>query len=254
MIVVVGAGRSGTSMWMQVLAEAGFTVIGEAFPAGWRAQLGPANPRGFFESNLIHGINFTTNPDPVSGVELSVEGTSGHAVKMFSAGLRRTEISWLGRVLVTVRDWRTFSESVQRFSDLASGAMDEGRGPLQGVDPPGYWLSEYLAILRDARTRRYPIRLVAYEDVLADAEGVVPSVLEWIGVEADESAAVRAVEPLLSTQTVGRVMPRTPHPLSEPLDAFYAALAGRAPLDDRLIRELTEVHRSYLRSGGGRAR
>lgn len=241
-------------MWMQVLAEAGFTVIGEAFPAGWRAQLGPANPRGFFESNLIHGINFTTNPDPVSGVELSVEGTSGHAVKMFSAGLRRTEISWLGRVLVTVRDWRTFSESVQRFSDLASGAMDEGRGPLQGVDPPGYWLSEYLAILRDARTRRYPIRLVAYEDVLADAEGVVPSVLEWIGVEADESAAVRAVEPLLSTQTVGRVMPRTPHPLSEPLDAFYAALAGRAPLDDRLIRELTEVHRSYLRSGGGRAR
>lgn len=254
MIVVVGAGRSGTSMWMQVLAAAGFTVIGEAFPAGWRAQLGSANPRGFFESNLIHGINFTTNPDPVSGVELSVEGTSGHVVKTFSAGLRRTEISWLGRVVVTVREWRTFSDSVQRFSDLASGAVGEGRGPSQGVDPPGYWLSEYLAILRDARTRRYPIRLVAYEDVLADPERVVPPVLEWIGVEADTAAAVRAVEPLLSTPTVGGARPRAPHPLSEPLDDFYAALSGRAPLDDRLIRHLTEVHRSYLQSGVGRQR
>ena len=73
MIVVSGTGRSGTSMWMQVLAQAGLPILGEAFPGGWKELFGDANPRGFFESTLVSGINFTTNPDPVSGVLLDVD-------------------------------------------------------------------------------------------------------------------------------------------------------------------------------------
>ena len=41
MIIVTGTKRSGTSMWMQILAAAGLPVFGEAFPRSWRC--GPSS-------------------------------------------------------------------------------------------------------------------------------------------------------------------------------------------------------------------
>ena len=53
MFIVTGTKRSGTSMWMQILAAAGLEVIGERFPRHWGEHLSAANPDGFYESELI---------------------------------------------------------------------------------------------------------------------------------------------------------------------------------------------------------
>lgn len=239
MIVVSGTGRSGTSMWMQALGAAGFPVIGAAFPPGWRERIGEVNPRGFFESNLINGINFTTNPDPATGARVTVEESRSAVVKVFSPGLRRTDLAWLGRVVVSVRGWRAFSRSVGR---LVTAADPEGRAPPGGSPPEHYWFGEHLAILRDVLQRRYPVRFVAYDDVLADPAGTIGGVLGWIGQDADADAAVRAIEPSLRTRPDDDAVV----PGSEPLDALYDALTGRRALDSALIRRLEEAHRALV--------
>ena len=132
-------------MWMQVLASAGFPVVGEAFPGHWKNLIGSANPRGFFESTLIAGINFTTNPDPHSGIFLDAEESRDLVVKVFLTGLRRTELRYLDRVLVTTREWRSFCasalrlEAMQRPSESESGAAS---GPEAPVEEPAikWWL------------------------------------------------------------------------------------------------------------------
>ncbi|MBA3545934.1 MAG: hypothetical protein H0T76_05600 [Nannocystis sp.] len=106
MIVVTGTKRSGTSMWMHVLVAAGIPYIGERFPAGWGELLRDANPDGFFESELMIGINYRTNPHPLTGAYLAPHQTRDHAVKIFIPGLIRSDVAFLDRCIATVRGWR----------------------------------------------------------------------------------------------------------------------------------------------------
>ena len=87
MIVVSGTGRSGTSMWMNILKSAGVTVVGEEFPRDWADRISAANQEGFYESTLIMGINHTTNPDPTTGAHLTPEISRDMAVKVFIEGV-----------------------------------------------------------------------------------------------------------------------------------------------------------------------
>ena len=103
MIVVTGAKRSGTSMWMQILVAGGYPYIGTAFPANWGEAIRDANPRGFYESKLSAGVYFRTNPDPQSGVYLHAEDSRTHALKIFAPGVVRSDIAFLDRVIVTMR-------------------------------------------------------------------------------------------------------------------------------------------------------
>ena len=91
MVVVTGTKRSGTSLWMRMLIEAGLPSIGEAFPTVWGDSIRDANPHGFFESRLRRGIWFATNPDPRTGAYLHAGPTRLHAVKVFVPGVIRTE-------------------------------------------------------------------------------------------------------------------------------------------------------------------
>ena len=77
MIVVTGCRRSGTSLWMQMLAAAGLPIVGEPFAAELEA-LKDANPQGFFESEHRYGVQ----GDPGE--------LRGQVVKMFVPGVVET--------------------------------------------------------------------------------------------------------------------------------------------------------------------
>ena len=239
MIVVSGTGRSGTSMWLQILSAGGLDVLGERFPRDWESRLAPANPGGFFESTLVEGINFTTNPNPETGARL-VPATSRHlGVKIFNRGVGRTERPFLDRVLVSVRHPLGFLESVQRMV-----AMERESGldvpELSDVDPVRWWLAEHLTLLMDAQRRGYALRLVSYEGVRATPAAHIPPVLAWLGLDEplDAEAAVAAVAP--------RPLPPPPEldlpgARREAVEAVLtAAVEGKGPSAE-LVSQLLEV-------------
>ncbi|MBK7830128.1 hypothetical protein [Nannocystis sp.] len=196
MIIVTGTKRSGTSMWMQILAAAGLPVIGERVPRHWGEQLNAANPDGFYESELVAGIYFRTNPHPVSGVFLFPDQTEQHAVKVFIPGLIRTDLAYIDRVIATVRGWRDFARSRERLRALGrAGEVAEGpnQAPSQSpILPPALeWWAENFALIRDVATRRYPVHMLSYESLLADPERTIREVLGWLGVgDAVKASAV----------------------------------------------------------------
>lgn len=189
-IVVTGCRRSGTSMWMQIFAAAGFPMIGDAFPLDWETVLGPANPRGFFESTLRDGIHFGSNPDPRSGVYLHPEETRRHAVKVFAEGLVRSDLSFLDRVVVTLRPWRQYAASMERLYAVENSA----RGWTLAQRPPRlcgaleWWFSNF-GLIRDVALRRYRIHIQPYAQVLERPREVVTSVLNWATEGSPETAA-----------------------------------------------------------------
>ena len=178
-------------MWMQILAAAGLEVIGEKFPRQWAEHLSAANPDGFYESELVAGIYFRTNPHPVSGVFLFPDQTIHHAVKVFIPGLVRSDIAFLDRVIATMRSWRAFARSRERMRALVrvhgSSEQDDAR-----VLPPGLeWWSENFALIRDIATRRYASHVLSYESLLADPEPTIHAVVQWLGVgDAKRACAV----------------------------------------------------------------
>lgn len=120
--------RSGTSLWMQILVAGGLPFIGEATLEHWGEELRAQNPRGFYESQLVSGVHFGTNPHPETGEFLGPEQTRRHAVKVFIPGLRKCDLAYLDRVIVTLRPWRVVAESLGRMP------VDAGRVAI-GVSP-----------------------------------------------------------------------------------------------------------------------
>ncbi len=204
MILVSGTYRSGTSMCMQILRAAGFPIIGEAFPAGWGDTIRKANPHGFFESQLVSGIFFKTNPHPVSGAFLFPEETQRHVVKVFIPGLIRTDLAFIDHVLVTVRGWRDFARSRKRFRELSvkQGGIDTNTGETNPKVPAREdlelpcileWWADNFSVVRDLAVRRYAAHVVTYEALVEDPAPHIAEILEWLG-EGDLQSAIRAVE------------------------------------------------------------
>lgn len=227
MILVAGTRRSGTSMWMQILRAAGHPVVGEALPRHWES-LSAANPRGFFESSLRLGINFTTEADPIADVRLEPAETRRTAVKVFHSGVPRTERRWIDRMLVTVRDWRGYCRSVLRMEALERASAPASTRAQPRFDPAAEWLLENLLTLQDADERGYPSRFIARDAVLDDPATTVRAALEWLGGEHDAEAAVAAVQPALATREA--VSPAWVAPGdAEIYDSFYTAVREGTP-------------------------
>ncbi|MEZ4380601.1 MAG: hypothetical protein R3A79_04605 [Nannocystaceae bacterium] len=233
MIIVTGTKRSGTSMWMHVLVAAGLPYIGERFPAGWGELLRDANPDGFFESELMIGVNFQTNPHPMTGAYLPPEQTRAHAVKIFIPGLVRTDVAFIDRCVATVRGWRDYVASVRRVG--IDGAV---------LPPALEWWCMNFSLIRDLAIRGYPAHVLSYDSFLRDPERVAADVLAWIG-RGDPAQAARVVRPERAREPI-----REPDAaLADGLDAahlavfdeLYAAIDAGRPLSQRFIDHLNAV-------------
>jgi hypothetical protein len=257
-IVVTGSKRSGTSMWMQVLAAAGFPLIGKAFPGVWGQSLRQANPHGFYESIFRRGVYFATNPDPRTGAFLSPKESREHVVKVFVPGLVRSDLAYLHRVLATVRNWRAYGPSLARLYAMedewyATRPLREGESEAQRAEmaervrtsrgtlpaPVEWWMETY-DLVRDALTRGYAFHVVSYERLLAAPDAEVARVIEWVG-RGDVPAAVAAVER------------RAPSPVPEGLqgltaedaalfDELYTAIHTRGRLNRDLVARMNDAH------------
>ena len=62
MLIVTGTKRSGTSLWMQIMIEAGFPYVVPYGRLGRHHQV--CQPKRIFESPLRKRIFYATNPDP----------------------------------------------------------------------------------------------------------------------------------------------------------------------------------------------
>lgn len=243
MLVVSGTRRSGTSMWMQVLAAAGHPIIGEAFPGEWSASLRAANPHGFYESLLRHGVYWRTNPHPHTGEFVLPEQVRGHVVKVFIPGVIRTDRVYLDRVLVSVRPWREYEASIARLYALedAHRQREHIERPAPVRMPPALeWWDENFALVRDIAVRGYPCHVQAYDGVLADPRGTLARILAWLG-GGDLEAAVAAVRPEARTQRSPTSTSVSPA-VAAVFDEFYAAVVRGDGLDGPLIERMNHVH------------
>ena len=240
MIIVTGTKRSGTSMWMHVLVAAGLPCIGDRFPEGWNELLRAANPDGFFESELVAGINYRTNPHPLSGAYLAPQQTRRHAVKVFIPGLVRTDVAFIDRCIATVRDWRSHVVSTRRMVAL-QGADD----PIS-LPPALAWWSNNYALIRDLAIRGYPVHVVSYDGFLRDPARVAHEVLAWIGC-GDAEAAVRVVRP--EPRAAARDLPPDAD-LAEGIGSHHLAIFDELhdtidreqPLSPSFIEQLNRTH------------
>ncbi len=230
-------------MWMQVLAAAGLPIIGEAFPGDWSETLREANPHGFYECLLRHGVYYRTNPHPVTGEFVLPEQVRGHAVKVFIPGVIRSDRVYLDRVLVTVRPWREYEASILRLYALEDrNRARAGGGEAPARMPPALeWWDENFALIRDIAVRGYACHVQSYDGMLAQPRRVIGAVLEWLGRGGDLEAAVRAVRPETRTQRAPASSSVTPEQAAV-FDDLYAAVDRGEGLDRELIARMNRIH------------
>lgn len=248
MILVTGTPRSGTSMWMQILVAAGFPAIGEAFPGDWGALLSAANPDGFWESQLIGGVYYRTNPHPLTGAFLFPEQTELHAVKVMVPGLVRSDLAFLDRVIGTVREWRQFVASRERLSSMHGALEPAGLEPVDRalrLSLPAeleWWVDNY-ALIRDIATRRYAAHVCSYQSLLDDPERAIDEVLRWLG-RGDRAKAVAAVRPHRRTQGEQAPTPELEPELAAVFDELYEHVHEGRTLTLGFLRKLDETDRA----------
>ncbi len=251
MIIVTGTKRSGTSMWMQVIQAAGFSVIGEAFPGKWRDTLHAANPDGFYESILRRGIFWRTNPHPKTGRYLFAEETTWHAVKVFIPGLIRSDIAFVTKVIATMRHWRDYDASIRRLYDIEHEARVQREGPdarkPHRISPLLEWWGENFSLVSDAVTRRYPLHLVAYDEVLKEPERTIREAIDWLGI-GDSDAAIAVVKPDKRTQDTRDTSNDTVLgvEITDVFEALYEVVLERKPLEQSFVEKLNETQAKLL--------
>jgi hypothetical protein len=247
MLIVTGTPRSGTSMWMQVLGAAGFEVIGEPFPGDWRALLSSANPDGYWESQLLGGVYYRTNPHPLTGAFLFPEQTSFHAVKILVPGLVRSDLAYIDRVIGTVREWRQFVASRVRLRELVQTqfGLEPHEQLLRLELPPALeWWVDNFALLRDIGTRRYAAHVCSYQSLIEDPDRAISEVMRWLG-RGDVARAVSVVRPEHQTQR-GRAidLPTAPDSPAMPASSDSFDQFDIEPEDIEVFDELYDhVHR-----------
>lgn len=254
MYLVSGTKRSGTSMWMQILAAAGVPVLGKAFPRNWeKSSLREANPDGFYESILRQGIYFRTNPHPTSGEYFMPDQVNGYAVKVFVPGVVRTERAYVDLLIANVREWREYEASINRLYSLEDRDREkhepESEPPFR-FPPALEWWMENFALVRDISLRRYSHQLQTYDQVVAQPRKTLTEVLGRLdNDDLDLDKAVEAVKPGNRTQDTERetleseaVDPE----LAKVFDELYAVVKERRPLSGTFLKTINATNQSLL--------
>lgn len=252
MIIVTGTKRSGTSMWMQILTEAGLPAFGEQFPRNWEDTIKGANPDGFYESELRTGIYWRTNPHPRTGAYFFPEQVQRHVVKVFIPGLVRSDRAYIGSVVATVRHWREYDRSLRRLYAMEDknreekGAAKLGPPPVR-MPPVLEWWFENYTLVRDIVTRRYRVHVQSYDGLLDDPATVIRDTLTWLkDGDVDIDKAIAAVKPHNRTQQRADDPPEQDTIVDpeavESFDLLYSTVDQRSPLTKELIERLNKTH------------
>ncbi len=246
MIIVTGTRRSGTSLWMQILRYIGYRIVGEKFPANWEEIMKKANPKGFFESKLIKGINYHSNPDPQTGAWLSPAEVENIAVKIFAEGIIKTDFAYINKVIVTMRNWQDCESSTSRFKQLKNDSFgDVGTDVNHKMNrslPAGYnWWKSNFSVLRDIQVRRYPATIISYDTLLEQPENTIASILGWLGTDdTNLQQAVSAVDRSLQTQKNSQLI-NVNHDYSEIFDELFDTLTRNIKITKPFFDKLVET-------------
>jgi hypothetical protein len=264
MIVVTGAHRSGTSLWMQALTAAGFPYIGSAFSYQWQDVIGPANERGFYESLFRHGVHHATNPHPKTGRYLHPDEVRRHVVKVFVPGLLRSDVAFLDHIVATIRPWREYVLSKKRLFDLEEdyayranpddphGAVARLRQARSEVPLALQWWNDNYRLIYDLNLRRHHYQLYAFDTLVADPRATLGAVLDALG-EGDLDAAVAVVDAELRTQDEP--------PFDSPwltaddvavFDELYDRIRDRQPLPAAFLDRMNATHAGLVARWGAR--
>ncbi|MEZ4321619.1 MAG: hypothetical protein R3F61_29365 [Myxococcota bacterium] len=206
MIVVAGTKRSGTSLWMQILSEAGFRYVGDRFPRNWEQKLRDANPNGFYESVFRQGVNFQTNPHPRTGKYLRPEQSTKLLVKVFPAGVSRSDIAFLDRVVVTIRPWRSVVRSVRAMQRLEAEVWgwETLESPPLYLVPEVEWVYENFLLVRDLRLRAYPNVVHSHAHLMRDPARTIRTVLEFLEGPVEKTPQLaKLIDTRLNRQSKG---------------------------------------------------
>ena len=268
MIFVTGTKRSGTSMWMQILIEAGFPYIGKPYSKNWIESIKGANEEGFYESPLRRGVYHATNPNPMTGAYLFPQKTQMHAIKVFIPGLLRSDLAFIHRVVGTIRPWREYTASLRRLYAMEDEFLQTQPKKEKAVLPPLEmaqlqrgtlhpaleWWRENYDLIRNFATRRFAFNLVSYQKLLQDPHEIIPPVIQWCMNGHDVSKeqkiiqqdaierAVQVVKPRLNTQKESRVddSPLTSEQ-EEIFDTLHDCFFRQIPLQKSFIETLNEL-------------
>lgn len=255
MIFVTGTKRSGTSMWMQILIEAGFPFIGEAYPKNWIHSIKDANSEGFYESPLRRGVYYATNPDPKTGSYYHHTQTERHAIKVFVPGLLRSDMAFIHRVVGTIRPWREYTTSLRRLYAMEDEFLSEqpkkANAPLPPLElallqrgnlhPALEWWRENYDLIRNFATRRFAFNLVSYQKLLSEPDKVIPPVIQWCG-GGDIEKAVAVVKPKLNTQKNPIIADSPLSTAQETLfDEIHDHFFRQIPLSAAFIQQLNQT-------------
>ena len=228
------------------MVAAGLPAFGEPFPGHWKKTIGEANPEGFYESSLRHGIYYRTNPHPQTGAYFFPEQVRRHVVKVFVPGLVRSDRAYVGKVVATVRRWEEYEASLARL--YAMEAEHRAEGAPEPVRMPAWleWWTENFALIRDVAIRRYPVHVQSYDGLLEDPAGVIRKTLGWLELDGlDVDGAVAAVKPEHRTQQrpISDSVPNDQRPV---FDDFYALVHAGEGMSNEFIQTLNATNEALL--------
>ena len=217
MILVTGTEHASVPLWMEILVTAGFPGLDRGFRAG---------------------VNWTTNPNPGTGVYLFPEQVEHHAVRTTIPGLVRTDRAYIGRVIAAVRRPSEFvaqCEQVRAIEALAPG------GAPPRLPPWLEWWSETYGLVRDAAMRRYPAHVESHARLVSDPERVIREVIGWLG-RGDAEAACARVKPVVNPVAAAAPSAGIDPAHMDAFEALYAAIESRSALTPALVQKLNETH------------
>jgi hypothetical protein len=179
--IVSGIPRSGTSLMMNMLGEAGLPLLtDEARPAD------ASNPRGYFELEAVRRMR-----DDLGWLDEA----PGHGVKVIHRLLAALPLDRTYRVILMGRPLEEVVASQTRMLEAMGGRPPDPMPESRLEEIFAEQLDETRALLD--REPAFEWIEVEYHDLLADPVGCATRVAEFLGLTVDAENMARPVDPAL---------------------------------------------------------
>ena len=241
MFIISGYKRSGTSLMCQMFDKAGFNGLGERFPKVWEETIKVKNTEGFYESKFIEdGANNQTSPWPASRHTLS-------ACKIFCGGIIKTDQSYIDKIVLMVRDWRTQTHSLR---SMYANTNEHGYGIEDDrimKYPDGYeFFHYYYEFIKDYRKRGYDTLVVDYDTLLTNPKEECDKIKGFIGVGRWDLAAEQVDPSISSYDSKGKECLVGNKDFADFLDRFYQGIKS-TQLSEELLKECEGRHKDIVK-------